>query len=285
MARIGDMIHVATEFVSDCPQKLDMKKGTICKVVKVDADKDLRVLLQAGGYTWVKQDNLENVNIHEKGIFDGVIDQWNDDIGRGKVKSEYGHLIHVRRTGFTRGMPEEGKAVSYVINFEAKGLAAEEVHVEDAVEQRGRVVAARQGFGFIEPDKGGDDVFFHYSDVRGYVHIEEGMKMKFYVSPAKGKGEVKATEVRCVAAGGKYQGKGKGGKGRGKQQYAPYPKAGKGGKGKKGGRGRGAIVEHTCVPDVAVPPQAPKPEPASKSAYSDAARDGLVHLLAGIGQK
>ena len=38
-----------------------------------------------------------------------------------------------------------------------------------------------KGFGFIEPDKGGDDVFIHNSEIKGAHDLKEGQKVEFDV--------------------------------------------------------------------------------------------------------
>ena len=40
-----------------------------------------------------------------------------------------------------------------------------------------------KGFGFIEPDGGGDDLFVHHSEVKttGYASLDEGQKVAFEV--------------------------------------------------------------------------------------------------------
>eukprot|EP00660_Eupelagonema_oceanica_P017367 gene17367-20558_t len=250
---VGDMLHVNTEFVSDCPQKHDIQKGWIGSVRKIDADKDARVHFEQIGYTWIKKDKFDNVTFHEKGIFDGTVDSWNEDAGYGKIKSEYGHRVHVRRAEYLRGLPCAKQEVSYRIEFEQKGMVGVAVHAEDAEEQSGKVVRALQGFGFIAPRGGGDDdVFYHVTNVRGESQLDAGTPVYYYVAPGKTKGSIQAVEVRQKPGwvGGKKGGKGggKGGKGGKKHRakdawrgkgYAPYAN-----KGKKGGQ---AVVEHTMV--------------------------------------
>ena len=44
---------------------------------------------------------------------------------------------------------------------------------------------AEKGFGFIEPDDGGDDVFVHYSaiaDRGGYRSLDEGQRVEYTAS-------------------------------------------------------------------------------------------------------
>jgi CspA family cold shock protein len=55
---------------------------------------------------------------------------------------------------------------------------------------------ATKGFGFITPEKGGDDVFVHQSQIRvsGYRELSEGQRVEYQLIPGnKGQqaGEVK----------------------------------------------------------------------------------------------
>lgn len=40
-----------------------------------------------------------------------------------------------------------------------------------------------KGFGFIEPDDGGDDLFVHHSEIKteGYASLDEGQSVEFEV--------------------------------------------------------------------------------------------------------
>jgi cold shock CspA family protein len=47
---------------------------------------------------------------------------------------------------------------------------------------------AEKGFGFIEPDEGGDDVFVHFSaivDDGGYRSLDEGQRVEYTASPGQ----------------------------------------------------------------------------------------------------
>ena len=41
---------------------------------------------------------------------------------------------------------------------------------------------AEKGFGFIEQDGGGPDVFVHYSAITGYRELQEGQKVRFDIT-------------------------------------------------------------------------------------------------------
>ena len=44
-----------------------------------------------------------------------------------------------------------------------------------------------KGFGFIEPDDGGDDLFVHRSEIKteGYASLDEGQSVEFEVGQGK----------------------------------------------------------------------------------------------------
>ena len=51
-----------------------------------------------------------------------------------------------------------------------------------------RFFNGEKGFGFIEPDDGGDDVFVHYSaiaDRGGYRSLDEGQRVEYTASPGQ----------------------------------------------------------------------------------------------------
>ncbi len=55
-----------------------------------------------------------------------------------------------------------------------------------------------KGFGFINPDDGGDDLFVHHSEVKttGYSSLDEGQKVDFEVGQGK-KGPCATNVVPC----------------------------------------------------------------------------------------
>jgi CspA family cold shock protein len=46
---------------------------------------------------------------------------------------------------------------------------------------------ASKGFGFINPDDGGEDLFVHHSEIKttGYATLDEGQKVEFEVGQGK----------------------------------------------------------------------------------------------------
>ena len=57
---------------------------------------------------------------------------------------------------------------------------------------------ATKGFGFIQPDGGGKDVFVHVSAVEraGYTGLPEGAKVSFDVVPNRGKESAENLKIR-----------------------------------------------------------------------------------------
>ena len=58
----------------------------------------------------------------------------------------------------------------------------------------------QKGFGFIAPDKGGEDLFCHHSNIKmeGYRSLSEGQKVQYEVGQGrKGKGP-EATNVSPI---------------------------------------------------------------------------------------
>ena len=55
-----------------------------------------------------------------------------------------------------------------------------------------------KGFGFINPDDGGDDLFVHHSEIKtdGYASLNEGQKVEFEVGEGK-KGPCATSVVPC----------------------------------------------------------------------------------------
>jgi CspA family cold shock protein len=55
-----------------------------------------------------------------------------------------------------------------------------------------------KGFGFINPDDGGEDLFVHHSEIKtdGYASLDEGQKVEFSVGQGK-KGPCATSVVPC----------------------------------------------------------------------------------------
>jgi CspA family cold shock protein len=55
-----------------------------------------------------------------------------------------------------------------------------------------------KGFGFINPDDGGDDLFVHHSEIKsdGYASLDEGQAVDFEVGQGK-KGPCATNVVPC----------------------------------------------------------------------------------------
>ena len=55
-----------------------------------------------------------------------------------------------------------------------------------------------KGYGFIEPDEGGEDLFVHYTAIEGegYRSLEEGEKVSY--EPTRGRKGEQAANVRRV---------------------------------------------------------------------------------------
>jgi CspA family cold shock protein len=56
----------------------------------------------------------------------------------------------------------------------------------------------QKGYGFIQPDEGGDDLFIHHSNIvaEGYRSLEDGQKVEF--EAAQGQKGMEAINVRIV---------------------------------------------------------------------------------------
>jgi cold shock protein len=59
---------------------------------------------------------------------------------------------------------------------------------------------AQKGFGFIQPDDGGKDVFVHISAVEraGMSHLNEGQKLSFEVAADRRTGKSSAANLQAI---------------------------------------------------------------------------------------
>ena len=59
---------------------------------------------------------------------------------------------------------------------------------------------ATKGFGFIQPDEGGQDVFVHISAVEraGMSNLNEGQKLSYELTEDKRSGKTSADQLRAV---------------------------------------------------------------------------------------
>jgi cold shock protein len=59
---------------------------------------------------------------------------------------------------------------------------------------------AQKGFGFIQPDEGGADVFVHISAVEraGLRDLHEGQKVAFEVTPDRRTGKSSADQIKAL---------------------------------------------------------------------------------------
>jgi len=59
---------------------------------------------------------------------------------------------------------------------------------------------AQKGFGFIQPDDGGKDVFVHISAVEraGMSNLNEGQKLSYEITEDKRSGKSSADQLRAI---------------------------------------------------------------------------------------
>jgi cold shock CspA family protein len=164
---------------------------------------------------------------------EGTVRWFNAEKGFGFIEPDEGgddvfvHFSAIVDDGGYRSL-EEGQRVEYTASPGDRGMQADSVQPlgggrAPAREERGhrddrgaraprgrggaegtvRFFNAEKGFGFIEPDEGGDDVFVHFSaivDDGGYRSLEEGQRVEYTASP--GQRGMQADSVQPIGFGG-----------------------------------------------------------------------------------
>jgi cold shock CspA family protein len=168
---------------------------------------------------------------------EGTVRFFNAEKGFGFIEPDDGgddvfvHYSAIADDGGYRSL-DEGQRVSYTASPGQKGLQADSVQPlgggrapqrnddrgrgDDRRDDRSRAPRgsggsqgtvrffnAEKGFGFIEPDEGGDDVFVHFSaivDDGGYRSLDEGQRVEYTASP--GQRGLQADSVQPVGGGG-----------------------------------------------------------------------------------
>jgi CspA family cold shock protein len=102
--------------------------------------------------------------------------------------------VHVLLTTFSKTSMEHGRRASavYLVTCTKKGLAMSTGTV--------KWFNAQKGYGFIQPDDGGKDVFVHISAVEraGMYNLNEGQKVSFDVVKSPKNGKEAAENLRAV---------------------------------------------------------------------------------------
>ncbi|PZA23351.1 hypothetical protein DMO24_00200, partial [Modestobacter versicolor] len=168
----------------------------------------------------------------------GTVKWFNAEKGFGFIEPDDGgqdvfaHFSAIADDGGYRSL-DEGQRVEYTASPGDRGMQADSIQPlggggrPPAREQRGhrddprqvraprapqrggggsegtvRWFNAEKGFGFIEPDEGGDDVFVHFSaivDDGGYRSLEEGQRVEYTASP--GQRGLQADSVQPLGGG------------------------------------------------------------------------------------
>jgi cold shock protein len=58
--------------------------------------------------------------------------------------------------------------------------------------------SSERGYGFIESDNGGPDVFVHVKEVRGKRELQNGERVEFDIATDEQRGKAKAIGVRVL---------------------------------------------------------------------------------------
>ncbi|WP_457160047.1 cold-shock protein [Modestobacter sp. SYSU DS0875] len=157
----------------------------------------------------------------------GTVKWFNAEKGFGFIESDEGgedvfvHFSAIADEGGFRSL-DEGQRVEFSASPGQRGLQADAVQPLGGAQRRGREQSGREqsreeygrrperaprrsgggggsegtvrwfnaekGFGFIEPDDGGEDVFVHFSaiaDLGGYRSLDEGQRVAFTASPGQ----------------------------------------------------------------------------------------------------
>src|SRR3954471_11272439 len=167
---------------------------------------------------------------------EGTVRWFNAEKGFGFIEPDEGgddvfvHFSAIADDGGYRSL-EEGQRVEYTASPGQRGLQADHVQPlgggrapdryderprrDDRRDDRSRAPRggrgqqgtvrffnAEKGFGFIEPDEGGDDVFVHFSaivDDGGYRSLDEGQRVSYTASP--GQRGLQADSVQPLGGG------------------------------------------------------------------------------------
>jgi cold shock CspA family protein len=167
---------------------------------------------------------------------EGTVRWFNAEKGFGFIEPDEGgddvfvHFSAIADDGGYRSL-EEGQRVEYTASQGQRGMQADSVQPlgggraparnddrgrrDDRRDDRGsrgprgsgsegtvRFFNAEKGFGFIEPDEGGDDVFVHFSAIEddgGYRSLDEGQRVEYTASP--GQRGMQADSVRPLGGG------------------------------------------------------------------------------------
>ena len=116
---------------------------------------------------------------------DGTVSWYDEGKGFGFIAPDAGGddiFVHVKALG--RGLTElpEGARVTFDVVEGDRGPNARNVQIVGGARGGKGTVArydADRGFGFITPDAGGDDLFVHFSVVRGSEPLYEGDRVSF----------------------------------------------------------------------------------------------------------